>query len=190
MVRFSTRLKCGLLAAVLLLAGCTGTAPTPQIVYVTQAPSAPVSQPTPIVVYVTPMPTVDPTPLTTPGPTLIVGGAGAGLSTAPALRTIVGTLTFTGETLHDIDKKTCFGKSVNLGPGTQVTVRDETGKVIGTGVLAGGKLTPAGCIFTFSARDIPAASFYTFDIAGIPGQPVAAALIIAASWHVDLTLGG
>ena len=66
----------GLILAAGLLAGCSGTAPTPIIVSVTPAPSqiavemaTPAPTPTPTVVYVTPAPTPKPTPVPTPKPT-------------------------------------------------------------------------------------------------------------------------
>lgn len=175
-----------LLLAVLLVAGCSAAAPTPQVIVVT---AAPVIQPTPQIVYVTPAPTPTPNPTASPAPSSVAGGAGAGLVTPPPVQTIKGTLTYSGDTVHDIAKTECFGRAISLGPGTQVTVRNESGTVIGTTVLSKGKITTAGCVFTFSAADIPSATFYTFDIAGIPGQPVPAAKLIADGWKVDLTLG-
>lgn len=177
-----------LILVALLVVGCSGTAPTPQIVYVTAPPASQAPAPTPIVIYVTPAPTSTPTTAPTPAPSGIAGGAGAGFATAPALRTINGTLTYLGDTVHDIAKKHCQGR-VAVGPGVQVTVRNETGTVIGIATLSDGMITSAGCVFTFKAASIPAATFYSFDIAGIPGQPVPAAKVIADGWTVALTMG-
>lgn len=178
-----------LILLALLVAGCSGTAPTPQIVYVTPAPTASpaaTTAPTPVIIYVTPAPTVTPGPVSSGA----AGGIGAGLATAPPLRTITGTLTYLGDTVHDIAKKHCQGRLAAIGPGGQVTVRNEVGTVIGIATLSDGTITDAGCVFTFSAPNIPAATFYTFDVAGIPGQPVPVAMIRDAGWKVALTLGG
>jgi hypothetical protein len=62
---FERRLAVTIAVCALVIAGCSGAAPTPQIIYLTPAPAA-----VPSIIYVTAAPSLAPTPTDTPSPTL------------------------------------------------------------------------------------------------------------------------
>jgi hypothetical protein len=79
-------------------------------------------------------------------------------------------------TLHDaygIDSEIgrggspCLGTGgySDIGPGTSVTVRDETGKTVATGSLDDGRPMGTSCVFPFSMDEVPSGSnFYEVEI--------------------------
>lgn len=122
----------------------------------------------------------------------------AACSSSPAPVTIRGTLTPSSAA------SSVFGSGVNgtayasctaakPGPGTQVTVTDPSGKVIGTGTLGQwnrdtGKasgVTAYRCDMPFTVSGVPAEPRYGLQVAGVTGT----SWVTSASSPVSLTAG-
>ena len=139
----------------------------------------------------------------------IVAGCGGGSSeptptatpTAPPTRALNGTMTLdngfipSGSDANAKVGRNCRGEGGydDIQEGTQVTVRDETDAIIGTGRLSQGKLTASGffgkCRFEFTIRDVPEAGFYTIEVSRRGGLTYSAEELDGLSWMVAFTLG-
>jgi hypothetical protein len=85
----------------------------------------------------------------------------------------------------------CFGTGGynDLAAGAQVTIRDETGKVLATGHLDEGKTKSASeCDFAFNL-DVPDAKFYQVEVSHRGQVTYSADDLEKAGWRVQLTLG-
>lgn len=109
----------------------------------------------------------------------LAGCSGAGKpapsSSSPTSWTVDGTLelhttSLGGGSLEDImsGKVPCKGAGGydDIAAGAQVTVTDETGKVVGVGNLAGGRYGDSGaCLFTFEVDGVqPGRPFYGVEV--------------------------
>jgi hypothetical protein len=77
----------------------------------------------------------------------------------------------------------------DIAPGTPVTVRDETGKLLASSSLGVGTGTVTRCTFTFTLKGVPEVSFYSVEV-GRRGQiSNSLADMQANGWRFGLTLG-
>lgn len=182
--------RLGLVVVALLVAGCqTGVAPTPQIIYVTPAPTttaapttaAPTPVVTPQIVYVTPAPTLAPT--------------AAPATASPLSHTIKGTLTLIPMKSYTNPRNSSgnFADCIGLGgysdihSGMTVTVKDGTGVIIATGATQyDEKISLCGFTFEIQAPDAP---FYSIEVGHRGGLTYSQPQLAAKGWRVDLTLG-
>lgn len=86
-----------------------------------------------------------------------------------------------------------MGGYEDLQAGKQITVRDETGTMIGVGGLEPIYLPSEGidnqrCVFTFTI-DVPEARFYTLEMERRGVLTYSKAELDTAEWHIDLSLG-
>lgn len=90
----------------------------------------------------------------------------------------------------------------DLGEGTQVVVRNESGEVIATGALGAGSLplsednSPtttsydwSPCTFPIEVTDVPDAEFYTVEVSHRGGLTYSAAELEGLDWQPQLTIG-
>jgi hypothetical protein len=52
----------------------------------------------------------------------------------------------------------------DIGPGTSVTIRNESGSTIGTGSLGAGEGVSGGCAYPFAIDGVPDAKFYRVEV--------------------------
>jgi len=88
---------------------------------------------------------------------------------------------------------------VDIGVGTQVTVKNETGTVIGSTQLQSGHEVPAGiaghpdydlCRYDFiPISGVPDASFYGIEVAKRGPVNYSAAQMRQSAWHADQRVG-
>jgi hypothetical protein len=80
----------------------------------------------------------------------------------------------------------------DVGPGTSVTVEDETGRVVGVGTLGEGRLdygSEAVCVFPFTVVGVPRAAFYTVSVGRRGGLAFSFEDLSSQGWFAGLTLG-
>lgn len=176
-----------------LLAGCSGAAPTPQIIYVTAPPFV---QPTPQVIFVTPSAESSLAPAT------------------PETDTIGGELAlYVGDRAHAwASNANCSGPTngsqlfPQIHTGTELVIHDGTGAVVGTGALGSGRATTVAgsapglhgwsqeCDFMLSAT-ARRSDFYTVTVTGLVSDPavqpytISYADLAAAGWKLNLSVG-
>jgi hypothetical protein len=98
--------------------------------------------------------------------------------------------------MDDLMAGKTFNCSAGLGggyddihTGTQVTVTDEAGTLIGTSQLTGGKLSLSGCRFTYRIIDLPEARFYKIEVSHRGGLTHSFAEMTSQDWRVASKLG-
>jgi hypothetical protein len=78
----------------------------------------------------------------------------------------------------------------DIGPGTSVTVRNETGDTIGTGDLGEGDFAEGfGCDYPFTVEDVPNAKFYRVEVSHRGEVEYSHAEMEANDWEVSVSLG-
>ena len=78
----------------------------------------------------------------------------------------------------------------DLHAGTAVVVKDETGKVLATGSLAGGKIISLEtCQWTFDVANVPDAQFYQVEVSHRGNVTFSRADLDNTGWKVALSLG-
>jgi hypothetical protein len=121
-----------------------------------------------------------------------------GLTSASEDGTINGSIAVGHEIPSEYRTGYCSGSSVgsgygDIGEGTQVVVKDPTGKIIATGALGSGTWKKgdilSSCVHPFTVRDIPKADFYTLSIGRRGDQTYSRSDLEQRGWRVDLTLG-
>lgn len=116
----------------------------------------------------------------------------------PLTHNLFGTFTLHKEWLFTNRPCTGTGGYADIGEGTQVTVKDQFGTVLGTARLGEG--TPGGipagrtgpaqlCVFTFLVRDLPESAFYQVEVSRRGTQTFSLAEMKQADWSIDLSLG-
>lgn len=172
-------LRLSVLAA-LVLAGCqAAAAPTPQIIYVTPAPTVTAS-PT-----ASPQPTLTPIPIyTSPSPPPV-----------GSVHTIAGGLTILGTGNTSVTYRAspghneCHGQGgfSDVKTGMPVIVRNQDGTILGTGAM---EADATGlCLWTFAIATVPEATFYSIEAGHRGAVTYSRADLAAAGWFVTLTLG-
>ena len=129
----------------------------------------------------------------------VQGCAGAGpAGTAPAesdMHAVTGTVTvYDGEAFaaRDGDCAGGAGGYTDLASGAQVTLKNESGKVVGVGAFTDGTLTGrGGCKLPFEVPDVRSADFYQLTTASLSRAPrtVSAEELASASWEMELSVG-
>jgi hypothetical protein len=76
----------------------------------------------------------------------------------------------------------------DIAAGTNVTVTDGSGKVIGTSALTGGVQSAKGCTFDFEVR-VPSSDFYKVEVSSRGAQSYSKADLASQGWRVALKLG-
>lgn len=103
-------------------------------------------------------------------------------------------------TLHDKDLSggidasgdNCEGSGPysDLGPGTPVTLKDETGKILGSAFLGTGSGLAIQCTWTFTFEKVPtSAKFYSFEVGGRGAITYSNADMVTSGWTVGGTIG-
>ena len=82
-----------------------------------------------------------------------------------------------------------IGGYSDIGPGTQVTVRDGDGKILATSPLGVGSQDGMACSFTFALRDVPEVAFYSFEVGRRGALNFSLEEMKADEWSVGLSLG-
>ena len=77
----------------------------------------------------------------------------------------------------------------DIRAGTQVTVTDEGGTLIGTGQLTGGRLSLSACRFTYRITDLPEARFYKIEVSHRGGVTHSFSELTSQDWRVASKLG-
>lgn len=160
-----------LLALVLLLAGCSGATPTPQIIYVTAPPQ------TPTVVYVTP-------------------AAGSEAPASPITHVLDGTVTAVDPTMtipFGHGGGACAPRDqpfAGVQSGTGVTVKDAHGVVIGAAILGTGVGVEdeRACAWAF-ILPLPTSDFYVFTVGNHGDFPESYTALEGAGWKLNLSVG-
>jgi hypothetical protein len=117
-----------------------------------------------------------------------VAACGPGAVTSHAL---TGTLTLKA---GDSRTPTCEGTGgySDIHPGTQLTVKDEAGVIVGSGTL-GAATSPADtrypCEYPFTISEVGAAKFYSVEVSKRGALTYSAADMDKMGWKVSLTLG-
>lgn len=118
--------------------------------------------------------------------------AGASPSAAPTTKTLNGTLALHGRAAA-IGLTACSGTGGydDIAAGAQVTVKDQTGTLIGTGSLEAGKANAerTTCTFAFKVADLPDATFYAIEVSHRGELTYSAAEMETRHWVVAFTLG-
>jgi hypothetical protein len=95
----------------------------------------------------------------------------------------------------------CHGSGgyVDIDQGTPVTVRDESGDVIGEGKFGTGKPTGAAiggklgyhsaCVFKFVVRNVPVSATYTFQVSKRGGLTYTYQELARSKWQLGAVLG-
>lgn len=78
----------------------------------------------------------------------------------------------------------------DIRAGLHVTVRDQTGTVLGTGALEGGTPLTAWCTFTFTVDALPKADFYSVEVGRRGELTYSFEELESSEWTVYLSLGG
>jgi hypothetical protein len=148
---------------------------------------APTLTPTPSPTAIpTPRPTAPPTPTPTPLPT---GGA-----QKDGTYRVIGTLTLVdldGRGIRYISDDLCYGQNGynDIGPGSQITVRDSRGEIIAlTNLEMGGESSDFACGYVFVV-DVPESRFYTFSLGRRGDISYSFEDLEDAGWRVDLYIG-
>lgn len=122
----------------------------------------------------------------------VLAGTGVGV---PVLLLRGGSHPVTGTfALVDLDgffTGPCFGSGgySDIGPGTQVVVKDRSGKIMATGSLGPGKARGGSiCQFKF-AMEVPSSDFYSFEVGRRGSITYTPEELEAAGWHVGFSLG-
>ena len=126
---------------------------------------------------------------------------------------MVGTFTLYAQDVTEIDRPlveanglylsgpTCHGADgySDFGPGMPVTVKNETGEIIGASTTTEAPGNPGGasaaapdplsCEVAFTVSDVPAAKFYVISIGHRGDVTESFQQLQAAQWHLSLTLG-
>jgi hypothetical protein len=121
-----------------------------------------------------------------------------GLASASQDGTITGSIAVGNEIASEHRTCYCSGASVgsgygDIGEGTQVVVKDPTGKIIATGALDSGTWKKGdifvACVHAFTVTEVPKADFYTLSIGRRGEQTYSHADLQQRGWRIDLTLG-
>jgi hypothetical protein len=106
-----------------------------------------------------------------------------------------GTHTLTGTLLvvNEDPYNACVlsGSYSDIRVGTQVTVKNESGTIIGSGELFSPTYDSAAleCSFPFEITNLPDASFYVVSVSQRDSHTYQASDLTAKGWHFDVSLG-
>jgi len=125
---------------------------------------------------------------------LFVAACGAGPTPTPSAHTITGTFTLRQDEVIDRSHDDCRGRGGydDVAPGLGVTVKNETGVIIGTGALVGTGRVAYGatkCEYTFTVAGLPEANFYSIEVGRRGELTYSRAEIEAKTWHIEFSLG-
>jgi hypothetical protein len=80
----------------------------------------------------------------------------------------------------------------DIKAGSQVVVKDASGKVLSTGALGAGSVADlsavGACSFPFSVANVPATDFYSIEVVGHPGMTLSEKTLKASNWTVKLEM--
>jgi hypothetical protein len=124
---------------------------------------------------------------------LIVGtvAAVAYSKVANPQHTITGTMTLFDASGYASGAEGCAGKDgyQDIQAGAQVTVSDESGKLLATSQLGRGDDNRPYCVFAFKVDGVPTAKVYQVEVAHRGKVAYSASDLAAAGWKADLRLG-
>jgi hypothetical protein len=81
------------------------------------------------------------------------------------------------------------GGGEDIGPGTSVTIRNESGSNIGTGSLGAGVGASGGCAYPFAINGVPDAKFYRVEVSHGGEAEYSLAEMESNGWTVIVSLG-
>ncbi len=85
------------------------------------------------------------------------------------------------------------GRPPGVGAGTEVTVSNARGEVLGRTELHAGQmdrtLNSTTCVFTYEITGVPDAEIYAVQVTGRPGTRLTVAQLEASGWRADLRVG-
>jgi len=125
----------------------------------------------------------------------VLMSACAAQSSGPPTHTIEGHLELKDDGLFGAgiaaSGGTCHGvgRYFNVTPGLPITIKDESGTIVGTASLNGGIGTANSCSFPFLAKDVGEAKFYTFESGDYGEVTFSRADIESKGWRVELAIG-
>ena len=98
-------------------------------------------------------------------------------------------------TIDPIGRNGCAGRQgyEDIRNGTQVLVRNDSGRILAKGQLTGGRLREirelqATCTFSFTIRSVPRSGFYVVEVAQRGELTFSHAEMQAAKWLVGFEL--
>jgi hypothetical protein len=126
-------------------------------------------------------------------------GAASAATTKSDQHTIIGYLSLQEAGGYFVGPCHGSGGYVDIDQGTPVTVRDESGDVIGegkfgvgkpTGSAIGGKLGyHSACVFRFVVRNVPVSATYTFEVSKRGGLTYTYQELAKSKWKLGAVLG-
>lgn len=80
----------------------------------------------------------------------------------------------------------------DVDAGTQVVIKDSSGKLLGTGVVGAGAIADlsfhGSCEFSLNARSVAGSDFYTFEVGNRKGVTYSRKELEQNNWKVDLVM--
>lgn len=107
--------------------------------------------------------------------------------------TLSGGVTMELATARLLTDRSCDQVSVLVGysdiqGGGQVVVKDDSGRVIGTGQLQAGQRVDSICWFLFAVTNLPDRNFYTVFLGSREGGTYGRQELVAAGWKVKIRI--
>jgi len=123
-----------------------------------------------------------------------LAGCGSTASTeTPAGHTVTGTLrvVVSHSSYASPDCSALSGGFSDIAAGTQVIVKDDGGKIVGTGQLKneGVRNSSTECEYSFSVGPVPDRPFYSVEVSHRGAQTYSLDQMKAQGWKIQLSLG-
>lgn len=118
----------------------------------------------------------------------LVGGAILSVAIVAAFLLLVGGHRVEGS--FSMPRSDCQGSGGHddIGPGTMVTIRNESGSTIATGSLGAGR-GDGGCNYAFAINGVPDAKFYRIEVSHGGEVEYSLAEMESDEWIVIVSLG-
>jgi hypothetical protein len=120
-----------------------------------------------------------------------VACGGRSAATPPSSHSLYGALTLITAGGFVGPGESCSGLDGfdDITAGAEVSVKDETGKVVAVGNLgAGSRESIVICSFSFTVNNVPVAKFYTVEITHRGGITYSYADLVSKGWHITVSL--
>jgi hypothetical protein len=119
----------------------------------------------------------------------LVGGAILSVALVAGILLLVGGHRVEGS--FSIPRSDCQGSGGDddIGPGTSVIIRNESGSTIGTGSLGAGVGGGGGCAYPFAMNGVPDAKFYRVEVSHGGEVEYSLAEMESNEWTVIVSLG-
>ncbi|MGH2679934.1 MAG: hypothetical protein ACRDG8_05545 [Actinomycetota bacterium] len=119
----------------------------------------------------------------------LAGGAILGVAIVAGVLLLVGGHRVEGS--FSLPRSDCQGSGGDddIGPGTTVTIRSESGSTIATGSLGAGEGVSGGCVYPFAIHGVPDAEFYRVEVSRGGEVEYSLAEVESNEWTVTVSLG-